>query len=248
MNNNTSTEYPTSEALTTMSLEELSGLLNSDKNYKANFELAQRIVRNNTNAVNFYLSVVSLPIISYIENQITHRDILSEFYEFLSNPYNHDLELPEWHKVALYKGISCRLDSYTSLISTRHFYKVAEKEREKNQASGNLIENVDYESLLSCTDKDDSHEYEVGSKLWKAHKAFQGLCERDQLVLIYLIVEKMPALEAWPLLSSYIKPRPTKGMTSEEVKASWTVKQKQDALSLIKGRAINHFMRNFKSL
>lgn len=242
------TESPSSEKLNSMSLRELSGLLNSDKDYRANFELAQRIVRNNTKAVNFYLSVLSLPIISYIENQIIHRDIWADFYEFLSKPFNTYAAQPEWHKVDLYKGETCRLDSYTSLITTRHFCKVAEAEREKNQSARNLIDNIDYESILNCTAEDDSQEYEVGSKLWKAHKTFQSLCERDQLVLMFLEIEKMSALEAWPLLDPYIQPRAVNGMTSEEVKHSWTAKQKQNALSLIKSRAILHFINIFNSL
>lgn len=246
--NNKSIESPSSDALSAMPLKELSALLNSEKDYRANLELAKRVVRNNSNAVNYYLSVLSLPIISYIENHIIYRDILSEYYEFLCKPYNSYLGLPEWHKVDLYKGLTCRLDSYTSLITARHFCKVAEKEREENQSKSNLIDNADYESLLNCAAEDDSPEYEVGSKLWKAHMTFRSLCERDQLVLLYLVIEKMPAIEAWPLLAPYIKPRPTNGLTSEEVKLSWSIKQKQNALSLIKGRAFNLYEKIFNSL
>lgn len=222
--------------------------LNTDKNYVANYELAQRVVKNHKSAINYYIGVLSLPIISHIERNIIHRDILSEFYEFLSEPYNTDSNWPEWHKVALYKGVSCRLDSYTSLITTRYFCKIANKEREKEQSKYDLVEYVDYQSLLCCAENDESQDYIVGSKLWRAHKAYESLCERDQLVILYLVIEKKSALEAWPLLEQYIKPRKKGDMSSEDIKSLWTNKQKQDGLSLIKGRAINTFIELYNRL
>lgn len=229
-------------------LTELTELLQIEKDYRANYELAQRVVANNVHAINYYIGVLSLPIINHIERTIIHRDILSEYYEFLSNPYNVESGLSEWRKVSLYKGKTCRLDSYTSLITTRHFCKIATKERQESQSKSDLIEYVDYQSLLSCASDDDESSYEVGSKLWKVRKAYRELCQRDQLALLCLTIEKMPALEAWTKLDPYIQPRPTQGMTSEEVKQTWSNKQKQDALSLIKGRAIQHFIRIFNQL
>lgn len=229
-------------------LEQLTLSLSSDLNYRANYELAQRVVRNDKKAVNYYLGVLSLPIISHIEKNIIHRDILSEFYEFLSNPFNKQLDIPEWHKVALYKGESCRLDSYTSLITTRHFCKLAEKERNRENSECDLIDFVDYQSLLDCANNDEAKDLTIGSKLWKARTTFDKLNERDRLVLLYLVIEKRSALEAWPLLEPYIKPRKIGSMTSEEVKSLWTDKQKQDGLSLIKSRAIKNFIKIYNML
>lgn len=246
--NNKSTDTFWVKDIHSITLEQLTSLLTKDVDYRANFELAQRIVHNNTNAVNYYIGVLSLPIISHIEKTIIHRDILTEFYEFISNPFNEKNACPEWHKVALYKGETCRLDSYTSLIATRHFCKISEKEQERRKSECDLIEYKDYQSLLHCTNDDDVHEYTVGSKLWKARETYKMLCERDQLVILYLVIEKKSALEAWPLLEPYIKPRAIGNLTSEEVKSSWTNKQKQDGLSLIKGRAIKNYMNIFNTL
>lgn len=221
------------EELKEIPLVQLTELLDSDTSYRANYEFAQRVVKNDDKTVNYYIGVLSLPIISYIERKIIYRDILTEFYEFLCKPINIELKKPEWHKVALYRGETCRLDSYTSLITTRHFCRVAQKEKDRAQSNCEMMDRVDYEALLNCANEEDT-EYPIGSKLWKAHAAFHKLCERDQQVLLRLIIEKMTALEAWQLLAPYIKPRAVNGLTSEEVKLSWSDKQKQNALSLIK--------------
>lgn len=241
-------EIRISENYQSMSLDRLTAMLRFDNEYRANYELAQRIIVNNSKAVNYYIGVLSLPIITHIEKKIIHRDILSEFYEFLSNPYNSESDSPEWHKVSLYKGETCRLDSYTSLITTRHFCKVAQKEQEVADSECEMIDYVDYQTILGCTAEDDEQEYSIGSKLWKARKSFQSLCERDQQVLFCLAIEKMTAIEAWPLLEYYISPRKVEGKTPEEIKESWTTRQKQNALSLIKGRAIEHFINIYNTL
>ena len=93
--------------------------------------------------------------------------------------------------------------------------------------------------------------YGVGrnnSQMQCVRKAFQMLSERYRLVLHYLVIEKMSALDAFPLLDSYIHPRPKDGLTSDEVKKAWSSKQRQDALSLLKGYALKHLQENFESI
>lgn len=231
-----------------LSLSAIAKLLHIESDYKANKELARRVVGNDERSVNYYIAVLSLPILNHIENKIIHRDILSEFYEFLSNPYNHDTKQSEWRRVGLYKGETSRLDTYTSVITTRHFCKVAAKEREIRDSESEWIDYVDYQSLLECTTDEDSVELIPGSKVWKARKAFESLSERDQLVISALVIDKMSALEAYPLIEPYIKPHAKGDKTSEQIKAGWSDKQKQDALSLIKGRAIKMFINKFMEI
>lgn len=229
-------------------LSSLIKLLDTETEYSANRELAHRVVCNYGTAVNYYIGVLSLPIINHIERKIIHRDILSEFYEFLCNPFNSETKKPEWRKVSLYKGETSRLDTYTSVITTRHFCKIASKEKEIRECEAEWIDYVDYQSLLDCTSDDDSIEITPGSKAWKARKVFESLSERDQLILSTLVIGKQSALEAYPALEPYIKPRAKENKTSDEIKAQWTDKQKQDALSLIKGRAVKMFIKKFMAI
>lgn len=219
--------------------------LNNDTDYIANKELAKMIVSNETKAVHYYLTEIGLPIMKHIEFSIMHRDITAEYYIFLSSPYDNQEEKPLWHRVDLYKGINCLLSSYTSNIACRHFCKLANKEKRISEKEGDLLEYVDYESLIRC--ESISNE-EDNSQMQCVRKAFQMLSERYRLVLHYLVIEKMSALDAFPLLDSYIHPRPKDGLTSDEVKKAWSSKQRQDALSLLKGYALKHLQENFESI
>lgn len=219
--------------------------LNNDTDYIANKELAKMIVSNETKAVHYYLTEIGLPIMKHIEFSIMHRDITAEYYIFLSSPYDNQEEKPLWHRVDLYKGINCLLSSYTSNIACRHFCKLANKEKRISEKEGDLLEYVDYESLIRC--ESISNE-EDNSQMQCVRKAFQMLSERYRLVLHYLVIEKMSALDAFPLLDLYIHPRPKDGLTSDEVKKAWSSKQRQDALSLLKGYALKHLQENFESI
>ncbi|MDD6783821.1 MAG: hypothetical protein PUD79_04595 [Prevotellaceae bacterium] len=219
--------------------------LNNDTDYYANKELAKMVVSNDTKAVFYYLTEIGMPIMKHIEYSIMHRDITAEYYMFLSFPYDKQAEKPLWHRVDLYKGINCLLSTYTSNITCRYFCKLSNKEKRKLEKDGELLEYVDYESLIRCESAFDEED-DMQTKC--VRKAYQMLSERYRLVLHYLVIEKMPALDAFPLLEQYIHPRPKDGLTSDEVKQSWTNKQRQDALSLLKGYALKHLQDNFRSI
>lgn len=224
---------------------ELKKRLNKDADYTANKELAKMIVLNESKAVNYYLTEIGIPIMRHIENSIMHRDITADYYIFLSSPYDNQQEKPLWHPVDLYRGINCLLSSYTSSITCRHFYKLANKEKRISEKEGELLEYVDYESLIRCETMPDE---EDDSQLRCVRKAYQMLSERYRLVLHCLVIKKMSALDAFPLLDSYIHPRPKGELTSDEVKRAWTNKQRQDALSLLKGYALKCLQENFESV
>lgn len=218
-------------------------LIKNDPTYEINRLLAHEVVQNNPEAVNFYLKNIGFPIIRHIESSITHYDITAEYYMFLSYPYDTEQERACWHRVELYKGINCLLSTYTSNISCRHFCKEVNKEKKKKAKEGDLLEFVDYESLLRCEETpDDSDNIQIRC----VREAYKMLNERDRMVLQCLIIKNMSALEAFPVLAPFISPRPKEGLTSEEVKMSWTNKQRQDAMSLLKGRALDRLQINFK--
>lgn len=219
--------------------------LNNDTDYFANKELASLIVQNDTKAVHYYLTAIGKPIMEYIERMITKCNITGEYYIFLSSPFDEIEEKPLWHRVELFKGLNSSLSSYTSKITCRHFCKELNKEKKIREKSGEILDYVDYESLLKC-DKPSEDIEEPQIKC--VREAFEMLPERYQKVLHYLVIKKMSAIEAFPILSPFINPRPKNGLTSEQVKNEWTKKQRQDALSLIKGYALELLQRNFKKV
>jgi len=207
--------------------------------------LACLVVSNNPSAVKYYIESIGMPIIDYIEKRIAHCNIAGEFYIFLSDPFDKFAGCPCWHRVSLYKGVNCKLSTYTSNITCRHFCKVANRERICLDKKSEILEYVDYESLLQC-DRPADEQDDV--QLTMVKKAYERLSDRDRDVLRELIIEKKSGLEAFSALEHYICPKPHDGLSSEELKKSWTQKQKQDAMSLMKGRALERLQKEFKSV
>lgn len=225
--------------------ENINAQLKNDSDYGVNKELAQAIVKNHPKAVHYYLTAIGMPIMKHIERTIMHRDIIAEYYMFLSAPFDEVKGEACWHRVDLYQGIDCLLSSYTSNITCRHFYKEAAKETKQAQKENELLDFVDYESLIKC---ETAEEKDEGCQTQCVRKAYQMLSEREQAVLHYLIIKNMPALDAYPHLSVYLHPHPLGELSSEEVKEQWTPKQRQNALSLLKGRALKHLQDNYISI
>lgn len=229
---------PNRDHLEIMSWKQLQKLLSDDIDYSANIELARRVVNNYEKAVNYYLGPISSKIVNRI-NCIMGENSFTEYYLFLSHPQVETTEgvRPGWHKVSLYDAQDCSLLSYTSTITSRHFYKLANKMQQiKNNESG-LLEYKDYEALLVC-DQEERGDESVDKKCMK--RAFARLNKRERRVLKYLVIDKMPSIEAYPLISDMIHPIAKDGMTSEQVKGNWNIKQRQTSMSLLKGRALEH--------
>lgn len=230
----------TNNNLTACSLRELKLQMKKDPDYAANKELANRVVQNNSEAVNYFLTDLSEPIVKHIEFDIMKRDVYGDYYIFISAPINEE-SIPQWKKVSQYKGDNCQLNTYVSCIACRHFCKIAQKEKEDNLRNGDMIEYVDYESLLGY----DYHDEEESETSIRMRKAYNNLSEKDREVLRLLLIENKSGIDAFPALSQYITPKPKEGMTSEQVKESWSTKQRQDAMSLLKGRALDHLKTQF---
>ena len=224
--------------LSKMSWKDLKEMLSNDPDYEANREVARRIVENYQAVVDYFLGSMSKGIVDSL-NKMLGRNSFSEYYVFISHPINEDTKKPSWHKIDLYDARDCNLISYSSRISHRHFSKIAKKKKMKANSEEELLDYRDYESLLMCDQPEEDGENITHIRM---KRAFGKLKERDQKVLQYLVIDKKAGLDAYPLLEEYIHTQPKNGMTSEEIKKAWTSKQKQDAVSLMKGRALQYLL------
>ena len=227
-----------------LSWKTLKDYLSDDPDYCANKEFANRVVENLPIAVSYYLGPLSQGLLNKI-NRERGTDSYTDLYLFLAHPFDTLDGTPKWHKVSLYDARSCSLQSYTSTIALRHFYKVINRERKQKQSNVELLDFCDYQTLLECDlpiEESDSLDQIV------VKQAFQTLNERDKLVLRYLVIEKKTGIETYELLQDYITPEPKNGYTSDEIKHSWSLKQKQDAVSLLKGRALKKLLKKFNEL
>ena len=222
----------------------LRGKLADDPAFLANKEVARRVVSNEEPVVNYYLGPLCEGLVRKI-SQMMGSDAYADFFLFIASPFDEATSRPGWHKVSLYDGRDCSLKSYTSYISCRHFYKQALREKKRKISETELLEFRDYASLLDCEQPD--HDGDSEEQL-RMKRAFAMLKERDQKVLEYLVIEKMSGIDAYMLLESFVHPQAKDGLTSDEVKAQWTLKQKQDVVSLMKGRALKHLLERYNEL
>lgn len=213
---------------------------------EGDLEIARRVVKNDKAAVNYFIGEFSNPFLDYIGAEIMKRDgiyingvlrhypsICGEYYEFIGARFIGNI--PEWHKVDLYKGKNdSRLYSYVNTITVRFFVELRKKELKKEEFSFiSLSENENISILLKYDgfDADSLENRETSEIDW----AWNQLPERDRLILQYLVIEERKAIDVFDLMIPYIKMTTSPDLLS--------VKQRQDAMSLLKQRAKNHLRK-----
>jgi len=250
-----------------LTTSELINLL-SEKNREldADFELASRIVNNERSAVDYFIGDFSLPILNYVTAWVLFLksgsdaadEIYGEYYMFIAAPFDPGNDnLPEWHKVSLYKGTKgAKLYTYVNRITVNYFIKRRKKYNSYKKNSLKLLEFVDYETLLmyDYAGEDDSEVRTEQQRI--VREAFGRLSYADRAVLTCLCVHKEHWAEAFVKLRSYLNPAGPDGKwkewTFEDKQAAidreWTDKQKQDAMAGLKKRAVLHLTRMFYEL
>lgn len=211
----------------------------------ADLELAKRVVNNNIPSVNYYTGEFSDSIVQYIKRKIYEGDDpRSDMFFVLSSPVRDDGSF-SWHRVSLYQAYKgCSLHTYTENICVREMVKFAKRKKKISNKERAFLDYLDYRSLVAIgatnNDDDDDEDEKLlkAAKVKRVKEAFLLLNEKNQRVIQLLVIEKHRALDVYDQLEMFIHPKPKNGLTSEEVKQSWSDKQKQDALSLLKNRAI----------
>ena len=219
--------------------------------YEYELEFVRRITlrekcRMSDEARGFFLGDYSTPFLTGIAADLFHcgwEEIYGEYYEFISKE-NHETKVP-FYKLTLFKGKNdSNLKSYTSTITSRYFTNKKKTEDAKmkkirivsiddgqnikrDNFGGEVIDNPWFSLLIDRNSTKD-----VTMEI-KVKNAFQKLPEREQLIIKLMVMDDASGLEAFEDLAPYLNP--TKYPLSE-----WSDKQKQDAMALLKGRALKH--------
>lgn len=198
-------------------------------------------------ARNFFLGDYSMPILNSIAREICQcstQELLGEYYEFISRP--DTTTLTPYYKLTLYRNQNgADLKTYVTTITTRYFRRVRMKQDKENKRlvsidesdrlvvafSGNeVIENPWFELLLNggersgCALEDE-----------ELHHALGQLPYREQLIIKLTVMDDASGLEAFEELKDYLNPKIPL--------AEWSDKQKQNAMALLRGRALQHLKK-----
>lgn len=218
----------------------------------ANLEFAKLVMLGEYHNQVYFFGDYSEPILRFICVKVfsSHKiedaiiTIKSEYYEFVAKPYDKKSHKPQWYLLKRYEGRNgLKLKGWLSNNSIHHFSRLKTKSDNEEKNKSELLDFMDYETLLSkdCYESEQSDEELVRNN--RAKKAFEMLSEKDQDVINCLVLEKMHWTEAYERLNVYMKPR--KG---REVMETWSTKRKQDALAVLKARAIEHLQARYNNV
>lgn len=219
---------------------------------EANLAFARFVIDGEFIHTKYFFGDYSLPIIKWIiltlytpKNNSDVRELLYQFtgdyYEFVAGPFNDYNRKPQWYQLVSYRGENgLKLKSWLQSNGYQYFSKRKAKSEKIAFSEKEMIEFVDYEALIHL--EDGNIELSDTDVLYRERlkRAWNDLPERDQCILQLLVIEKNHWEDAYDELKHFINPRGGK-----EVMETWSDKRKQDALSLLKARAIEHLIKRF---
>lgn len=220
-------------------------------------EFVRRIVMINhcpqgEEARSFFLGDYSSPILGYVAKSVYcnefYQELLGEYYEFISK---ENKQIP-YYKLTLYSSFNnSTLRNYITVITVRYFVNLKKKEdnidKQTSSIDGastittkengnNVIENPWFNILISNRTNNDESSFSAESYK-KIEYVFSKLPERDVKIIQLMIMDDLSGLEAFEELKEELKE------TARIPISTWSVKQKQDAMALLKGRALKHFKK-----
>lgn len=203
-------------------------------------------------AQNCFLDDFSKPILEYVSLNVYkstyYQEILGEYYEFISK---ENKRIP-FYKLTLYNSINnATLRNYVTTITLRYFVSTKERRERKEgllisldesstlkteKDGSELIENPWFNLLIGNTG--DEEETSFSSETYqKIEYVFSKLPERDVKVIKLMVMDNLSGLEAFEELKEEL------AKTAKIPVTTWSTKQKQDAMSLSRSRALKHFKK-----
>lgn len=203
-------------------------------------------------AQDYFISDFSITILSYVSQRVYGKscfeEILGEYYIFISK---ENKQTP-YYKLTLYNHINdSSFRNYVSTITIRYFTGLKKKndkaekltvsidgstttKKEKN--GDEVIDNPWYRLLVSSRGDDGSTEI-TPETYEKIEYVFSKLPPRDVKVIQLLVMEGMSCLDAFEELKDDL------AKTARIPVATWTKKQKQNAMALQRAKSIKHFKK-----
>lgn len=200
----------------------------------------------------YFMGDFSRPVLSHVRsyvfhNQCTEQELLGEYYEFITK--ENVLKNIPYYKLYLYKNRrNTTLRKYVTTITSRYFGagKIKRDKINRNTLSldgysnddekngENLIENPWFNLLISNRGEEKDEKRVKQETYQRIESVLSRLPEREQLIIKLMVMDCASGLEAFEELEPYMKTR------AKIPVSTWTVKQKQDAMSLLKARALKH--------
>lgn len=219
-----------------------------DNDIPSNIQFAQLVYQQEPLNTRYFFGDYSYPILKWIAISFFRKDqienviytLYGDYYEFVSYPID-DFNNTQWYQLKTYRGENgMKLKTWLMSNFYQYFTKRKIKIEKQHDKENGLLDFIDYVSLISldiCDNELSDEEHYCRERL---KKAWQLLSDKDKRIIDYLVIEKLHWRDAYEELNCYIRPR-----NGREAMTSWTDKRKQDALAMMKARAIEHLAERF---
>lgn len=218
-------------------------------NVEANLKFARGVIEGDSMHQYYFFGEYSQSILSWIivhtfyksYRSNTEREITGQYYEFVAGPFKNDI--PQWAQLKWYKGINNeKLNSWLKRNGCQWFRKDKIKKDKESDKLAELLDFKDY-SVLNDVEDNSSLSDEQLIKEQRIRTAWGLLNSKDQEILTLIVIKELHWSESWEALNKHINPR-----SGRDSIQTWTPKRKQDALALLKERAIKHLGVRYKLL
>lgn len=217
----------------------------------ANLEFAKFVAQEEPSHSRYFWGEYSIPILKWIALTVYSNkpieevvpSIMAQYYFFVIRPID-EKNKPQYYQLRAYKGLNgLKLETWLKRNGRQHFVKEVKEDEQRENNTTDLLEFVDYETLLSLDCEAIELNDEELRNRERLRAAWESLTEKDKDVLHQLVIEKSYWKDAYEDLRQYIFPKDGKQVMEE-----WTDKRKQDALALMKARAIEHLIVKFNTV
>ena len=210
----------------------------------ANLEFARLIYEDEeAHNIRYFFDQFSIPILKWIALNVysgqqidkTLPNILGMYLTFLWDP-------KKWYQLKQYSGSNnLKLANWLKRNGVQWFTRKVSAENKRENQETDLIDYVDYNSLLSlsCYDENDKTDEEL-TRLHKLKHAWGQLNDQDKDILEILVIQKLHWSDAFEELNQYMNP-----IGGREQMQNWDDRHRQRALSALKARAILHLTNLF---
>lgn len=219
-------------------------------------QVCQKATYNPVRALccNFLLDEFSRPFLEALSQHLYgegYTEILGPYYEFISAEGGEE-RIPYYKVKSFKRKRDSKLRSYLSTITARYFTRLRSKELERERkntsidASDKVKSNIwecdlrenEWFGLLLSDDPAKEEMAEAENIKRRLRMALAQLPERERRVIELTVMDNASGLDAFEELASFLK--------SKKNQDEMTPKEKQQAIAVLKNKAIAHLTKLMK--
>lgn len=223
------------------------------KNVDANLKFAKAVINCKDPIHSMYFwGDYSAPILAYIiihamkhpyASEEDMREYSGDYEDFIMGPFDKNTGESKWYQLTTYRGENGK--KLKGWLQNHGYQYFIQKEQEKGrrwkrETGGESLSKLPLKILLCDPDIAEGLSDQELKLIAMLRKAWSKLSDKDKDVLNLTILNELDWTEEWNRLNVYINPK-----DGRESMKEWNNKKKQDSISRLKDRAVEHLRKKF---